>query len=522
MYPYRYYPERLLLFLLFADKMEVNIIAATRIIPLHVNKGKSIAKTLNERTDYAKNPEKTAKGELVTAYECDPVTVDEEFMLSKRQYELSTGRHPKHDIIAYQIRQSFKPGEVTPEEANEIGYELAMKFTKGNHAFIVATHTDRAHIHNHIVFNSTSLDGSHKFKNFFLSYLAIQKISDRLCVQHGLSIIEPKPYREREKRTEYSDKPSHRDVLCEAIDSALRLKPEDFEAFLKLLEADGYEVKRGKHIALKGKGQERFIRLRSLGEGYSEEDIRAVIAGEKEHQPHQRKTWKRQKEMNDLLAPQKMQFLIDIQSKVDQGKSGGYVRWAKTFNLKQMAEAVCYVKEHDICSYDELAEKADAATARFNELSDSIKASEKRLAEIAALKKHIFNYARTKDTYTAYRKSGYSKNFLEEHREEISLHKAAKEAFDRLRNDSTADGQSGTGNRRTKLPTIKELNQEYAEVLAGKKKAYTEYRTARKEMQELLIARRNIEELLGIDNKQPEQDEPAQDQKKTQTHDNNR
>ena len=140
--------------------------AATRLIALHQNKGKTIAQSLGDRTDYAKNPEKTEKGELVTAYQCDPFTVDEDFMLSKRKYEQSVARQQKGNVIAYQIRQSFKPGEITPEKANQVGQELAMRFTKGKHAFIVATHTDKAHIHNHIVFNSTAIDGSRKFKNF--------------------------------------------------------------------------------------------------------------------------------------------------------------------------------------------------------------------------------------------------------------------------------------------------------------------------------------------------------------------
>ncbi|MCD8004410.1 MAG: relaxase/mobilization nuclease domain-containing protein [Oscillospiraceae bacterium] len=468
--------------------------AATRLIPLHINKGKTIAQTLNDRTDYAKNPEKTEKGDLVTAYECDPFTVDEEFMLSKRQYEHSTGRRQKHDVIAYQIRQSFKPGEVTAEEANRIGYELAMRFTKGKHAFIVATHTDRPHIHNHIIFNSTTLDGSRKFKNFFLSYLAIQKISDRLCVQYGLSIIEPKPYRERAKRTEYPRNFSFRDGICEAIDAILQQKPKDFEAFLRMLEKYGYEVKRGKHIALKGKGQQRFIRLWSLGEGYSEGEIRAVIAGARGHQPKRRR-----KEKQFSAAPPKLQLLIDIEAKRAQGKSGGYVRWAKSFNLQQMAEAVCFVKEHDIGTYEELVEKTDAATARFNELSDSIKASEQRLAEIAALKKHIINYSRTKETYAAYKKSGYSKKFLEGHREEITLHKAAKAAFNQL------DSVGGQGKGKAKIPTIRQLNQEYAQVLSGKKVAYAEYREARKRMQDYLIARKNVEAILGMEQEQEEQ-----------------
>ena len=142
--------------------------AATRLIPLHAAKGHTVAQSLGDRTDYAKNPEKTEKGELVTAYGCDPFTVDEEFMLQKRQYEQSHGRQNRETVIAYQIRQSFKPGEITPEEANRLGHELAMRFTKGKYAFIVATHTDRAHIHNHIVYNSVSMDGSRKYRNFWM------------------------------------------------------------------------------------------------------------------------------------------------------------------------------------------------------------------------------------------------------------------------------------------------------------------------------------------------------------------
>ena len=158
--------------------------AATRLIALHKNKGKSVAACLKSRTDYAQNPDKTQQGELVSSYECSPLTVDEEFMLSKRQYELMTGRRQKNDVIAYQIRQSFKPGEITAEEANKVGYELAMRFTKGKYAFIVATHTDREHIHNHIIYNSTALDSTRKFRDFLLSGLAVQRLSDLICLEH--------------------------------------------------------------------------------------------------------------------------------------------------------------------------------------------------------------------------------------------------------------------------------------------------------------------------------------------------
>ncbi len=392
----------------------------------------------------------------------------------------------KGKSIAYQVRQSFKPGEVTPEEANQIGYELAMHLTKGKHAFLVATHTDRAHIHNHIIWNSTTIDGSRKFRNGFLSYLTVQKVSDRLCVQHGLSIIDEKPYRERQKRSIYPAKPSARDTICAAIDEALKKHPDNLDALLELLRQEGYEIKRGKHIALKGKEQKRYIRMRSLGEGYSEEELVAVLAGSRKHTPGRRKN----KERSFWTQPKRLGLLIDIEAKLNEGKGAGYARWAKVYNLKQMAEAVCFIKEHNVETFEELSEKADAAAARFSALSDSIKASEQRLAEINALRKHILNYSKTRDVYTAYRKSRYSETFLEEHRSEITLHQAAKAAFDEL----------GV----QKLPRVKELNAEFAQVLAQKKKTYTEYRTARKEMQDLAVARKTVESILGREEKKTE------------------
>ena len=185
----------------FSFGKDVMRMAATRLIALHVNKGKTVAQCLADRTDYSQNAAKTNDGEFISSYESDSKTANEEFLLSKRQYQHITGRQQKNNIIAYQIRQSFKPGEITPEEANQVGYETAMRWTKGNHAFIVATHIDKAHIHNHIIYNSTSIDCSRKFNNFFLSGLAIQRLSDRVCAEHGLSIITPKPYRERQTRT---------------------------------------------------------------------------------------------------------------------------------------------------------------------------------------------------------------------------------------------------------------------------------------------------------------------------------
>lgn len=196
---------------------------------MHQNKGKSIADCLADRTDYAKNPDKTNEGELLSSYECDPKTVQGEFMLSKRQYDDITGRQQASNVIAYQIRQSFKPGEITPELANKIGYELGMSFTKGKHAFIVATHIDKSHIHNHIIFNSTSLDCTKKFRDFKRSGKALAQISDRLCLENGLSIIE-NPKRSKGHYGKWlGDKkpPSHSEILRQTIDEVLtqNLKP---------------------------------------------------------------------------------------------------------------------------------------------------------------------------------------------------------------------------------------------------------------------------------------------------------
>ena len=449
-------------------------LAATRLIPMRKNKGKSIGACLHNHTSYVQNPDKTEQGELVSSYQCSPLTVDEEFLLTKRLYEQTTGRSQKSDVIAYQVRQSFKPGEVTPEEANRIGYEFAERFLKGKHAFIVATHTDRAHIHNHIIYNSTALDGTRKFKNFWLSTFAVQRLSDLICLEHQLSTIEYKPYRERQKRTLYPPKESNRDKLCSVIDGILLdEKPANFEAFIQKLEQQGYEIKRGKHTSVKGARQKRFIRFRTLGVGYSEDEIKAVIAGEVEHRPHQKQPPKEQS----------FHLLVDIQAKLSEGKGEGYARWAKRYNLKEMSKTLIFLQENKIGSIEEMQERVDAATAHYHELGDSIKAAEARLTEIAVLKTHIINYAKTREVYAAYRKAGYSKAFLEAHREEITLHKAAKAAFD----------EAGL----KKLPKVKELDAEFSELLTKKKAAYPDYRKARNEMQELVRAQKNVERFFA-------------------------
>ena len=224
-------------------------------------------------------------------------------------------------------------------------------------------------------------------------------------------------------------------------------------------------------------GWGKVSRLDSLGEGYTLEDLLAVLAGQKEHTPRQKSV--------KQADPPKVNLLLDIQVKLRAGKGAGYVRWAKVFNLKQMAQTVNFLTEHNLLEYAVLEEKAAAATTHHNELSAKIKAVEKRMAEIAVLRTHIINYAKTRDTYVAYWKAGYSKKFREEHEEEILLHQAAKNAFDDM----------GV----KKLPKVKELQAEYAKLLEEKKKTYAEYRRSREEMRELLAAKANVDRLLNME-----------------------
>jgi len=439
--------------------------AATRLIPMHLQKGKTVRQCLKERTDYAKNGEKTKSGEYVSSYECVPESVDLDFNASKNEYELITGRKAgTNDVIAYQIRQSFKPGEVTPEEANRIGYETAMRWTKGKHAFIVATHTDKAHIHNHIVYNSTTLDAGHKYKNFFFSATALRRLSDMICLEHGLSVIEPKKPSEWQKRTEYPKEKSLRDEIREAIDLCLKKKPSDMEGLLSLLEDMGYEIRIGKYISLKGRNQKRFIRMRSLGEGYREEDLSSVFSKTPET---------------------KIDMLLDIQEIISKGKGPGYERWAKIHNIKQMAQTLLLLDEKGIRDMETLCEKSEKASDRFRIVSARQKEIESRLSEISELRQHIFNYAKTKEIYAEYKRHGYSRRFFEDHRAEITLHKSAKEAFSKL---------SG------KVPKVSELNEEIERLLKEKKTGYAEYRIAKKEMQDLATARYNVEHFYNVTN----------------------
>ena len=465
-------------------------------MPLHVGKSRTMKKAISDIIDYVENPQKTDNGRLISSFQCDSRIADAEFLFSKRQYTSKTGRRRgADDVIAYTIRQSFVPGEITPEEANRLGCELARRFTKGNHAFIVCTHIDRHHIHNHIIWNSTSLDHTRKFRNFWGSTRAVRRLSDTICIENGYSIVEnPKGQGKSYGKWLGSKPPCHRERLRMAIDAALAQKPADLDGLLELLKQAGIEVSpRGKSIRLKAPGQKRSVRLDgdSLGAEYDISALLAVLAGERTHTPQTQNVHR--------ADPPKVNLLVDIQAKLRDGKGAGYARWASVFNLKQMAQTMNYLTEHGLLDYADLAAKAAAATERYNGLSEKIKAAERRMAEIAVLKTHIINYSKTRDVYVAYRKAGYSKKFKAEHESDILLHQAAKKFFD----------ESGL----KKLPTVKGLQTEYAALLAEKKSAYAEYRKARDEMKELLTVKANVDRLMGYDKSETDIDAERQEER---------
>ena len=464
--------------------------AISSLTPVHLGDGRDLQQRLIDMDDYYKNPQKTDEGKFITSYGCNASVVASEFVFAKQQYEKLTGRKQRadKDVIAYQMLQSFLPGETTPEQAHKIAYELAMRFTKGKNAFVIYTHEDKEHIHSHITFNSTALDCTRKFRNFWGSSKAVRRISDRLCLENGLSIIADAKLTRGQRRRHYGkwlgDKKnlSARDAMKAAIDTSLQKKPADYDAFIALMNGAGYEYKGGNAPGFRADGQKRFARMDSLKAGYLESDIRAVISGSKTHTPRQA----------PLIVPEppRMNLLVDIQKKLQEGKSGGYERWAKVFNLKQMAQTLNFLQDNDLLDYDALAATTSELTGRSDALSTQIKSAETRMAEISVLQKHIINYSKTRSTYIAYRKAGYSKKFLAANESDIILHKAAKAAFD----------EKGI----KRLPTVKSLRSEYAELLASKKSAYGEYSKLREKQREALTAKANVDRLFGNETASPE------------------
>ena len=459
--------------------------AATYFKTHHISKGETIAQSMKDRFDYGQNPEKARGGELIAAYLCDPETADAEFLLSKARYKAITGREQKKDtdILCYQIRQAFVPGEITPEDANRIGYETAMRWAKGKHAFFVATHIDRQHIHNHIYYNSTTLDCTRKFRDFLGSARAVRRLSDRICLENGLSYIAHPKLHSKGKFKHYGQwrgdngLPTFQKRLKTQIDICLADKPPDMDAFLRAMAKAGYEVKHGRSgvISFRAEGQERFTRLRSstLGKGYGQEDIQTIIEGRAAPSGNRAETTR------------KVNLIIDIQSRMKSGKGPAYERWTKIFNLKQMAATLQYLQENGLLEYEQLEKRATEGADRFHVLSEQIKSIEGAMSANEELKAAIVDYAKTRPVFNGYKDAKYSKKYLAEHEGEIALYRAAQDTFRRV--------LSGA-----KLPKMDALKAEYQKLAAEKRAAYKEYHAVRKDMQEVVTAKANIDRLLGL------------------------
>ena len=441
--------------------------ATTRLMTRHTGSGMTIMETLKDGFDYGKNPDKTRNGDLILAYECAPATADAEFLLSKAKYKAITGREQKreNDVLYYQIRQSFPPGETDPETALKISYDLAMRWTKGRHAFFVVSHADRPHPHCHIYYNSTSLDCTRKFRDFIGSARAVRRLSDRICLENGLSVITNPKRHSKGKFKHYGEwlgghkPPTFQEKLKVQIDICLATKPPDMETFLQAMAAAGYEIKQGRGgtISFRAEGQERFTRLRAstLGKGYGQEERR------------------------------KVNLIVDIQSRMKAGKGPAYERWAKVFNLKQMAAALQYLQENGLLEYADLEQKTAELTDRFHTLSDSIKTTEAALHINAELKAAVVDYAKARPVFEGYKAAKYSRKYLAEHEADIAAYRAAQDTFRRL--------LSGA-----KLPKMDTLKAEFQRLSADKKKAYREYRETKKAMQEIVTMKSNIDHLLGL------------------------
>ena len=465
--------------------------AISNIIPRKIMRNRTRQQSMTERHDYDQKAEKTNDGELVSSYMCSPETAAEEFEISKKLYFQLTGRSQPigRDVIMYRIIQSFKPGEISPEDANRIGYELAMKYTKGQHQFVVATHVDKAHIHTHIEINSTNLNCNGKLRDVKQSALVLRRLNDELCRAHGLSVIEnPKPSAKKQKEmaaAKYGT--SHKEQLRQTIDRLLS-DCQGYDDFLTRMRAEGYEIKEGKMLSFRAPGWDRFTRSSKLGSNYTKEALRERSTTRRGRTAEAKKPL--------LRNGRKVNMLIDIQAKMAAGKGAGYERWAKIFNLKEAAKTLNFLVENGLTDYDELVARAEQAGDRFDDVSRRIKQLEARMAQTAQLKTHIINYSKTRDVYAAYKKSRHKKEFRAEHEAEIAQHEAAKKAFDAL------------GGR--PIPKVAQLSQEYAELLAEKKKEYEEYRAARQDMIAYQTAKQNVDKILGLT---PEEQEQNREQK---------
>ena len=432
-----------------------------------VTKIKPIKSTLSKALDYIQNPDKTDEKMLVSSFGCSAETADIEFGFTLAQ-AIDKGNNLAHHLI-----QSFEPGEVDYEKAHAIGKQLADAVTKGQYEYVLTTHIDRGHVHNHIIFCAVNFVDHHKYNSNRRSYYGIRNMSDRLCRENGLSVVVPSKGSKGKSYAEYQAEKvgaSWKGKLKIAVD-ALIPQVSSFEELLSRLQAVGYEIKPGKYVSCRAPGQERFTRLKTLGADYTEEAIRERIGG---------------KRTRAAKAPRAdrggVSLLIDIENSIKAAQSRGYEQWAKIHNLKQAAKTMNFLTEHKIEQYADLVSRIEEVTAASEQAADSLKAVEKRLADMAVLMKHVATYQKTKPAYTAYRKAKDKDKYRVAHERDIILHEAAAKTL-------KAAGIS-------KLPNLAELQGEYTKLQAQKEALFADYGKLKKQVREYDVIRQNIDSIL--------------------------
>ena len=377
--------------------------------------------------------------------------------------------------------QSFAPGEVDYEKAHEIGKQLADAVTKGQHEYVVTTHIDKGHIHNHVIFCAVNFVDHHKYNSNKRSYYGIRNMSDKLCRENGLSVVVPGKGSKGKSYAEYQAEKtgtSWKGKLKIAVD-ALIPQVSSFEELLQRLQAAGYEIKPGKYVSCRAPGQERFTRLKTLGADYTEEAIRERIAG------------RRAKAAKAPREQRGVSLLIDIENSIKAAQSKGYEQWAKIHNLKQAAKTMNFLTEHKIEQYADLVSRIEEMAAESGQAADALKDAEKRLADMAVLIKNVSTYQKTKPVYDAYRKARNREKYRAGQEQAIILHEAAARSL-------KAAGIA-------KLPNLAALQSEYEALQAQKEALYADYGKLKKKVREYDIIKQNIDSILQAD-RQPERE----------------
>ena len=419
-----------------------------------VTKIKPVKSTLSKALDYIENPDKTDGKMLISSFGCSYETADIEF-----GYTLSQALD-KGSNLAFHLIQSFAPGEVDYEKAHEIGKQLADAVTKGQHEYVVTTHIDKGHIHNHVIFCAVNFVDHHKYNSNKRSYYGIRNMSDKLCRENGLSVVVPGKGSKGKSYAEYQAEKtgtSWKGKLKIAVD-ALIPQVSSFEELLTRLQAAGYEIKPGKYVSCRAPGQERFTRLKTLGADYTEEAIRERIAGRRA------KAAKAPREQRDVS------LLIDIENSIKAAQSKGYEQWAKIHNLKQAAKTMNFLTEHKIEQYADLVSRIEEMAAESGQAADALKDAEKRLADMAVLIKNVSTYQKTKPVYDAYRKARNREKYRAGQEQAIILHEAAARSL-------KAAGIA-------KLPNLAALQSEYEALQAQKEALYADYGKLKKKVRE--------------------------------------